>query len=338
MNHRLAVVTGGSGFVGANLCRHLREAGYPVRTLLRASSSQHRLRGLDIETVTLDFSSNTALADALSGATHVFHVAGRIAGSPAALQQANADVTERLAAICTTDYLAPPVFVYISSLAAVGPASEASPAVPETPAHPVSDYGRSKREAELRLQRIADRLPVSIVRPGVIFGPHDKEFLRLPQTMRSLRFVPLIGRADPPLAMIHVDDLCQLLIAAAERGERLSASGPAGQGIYMASDPQPLSLAQVGRLLRGLVHRPHAWDVRIPVAVAYGVAAVAEGWDRLWGRVGVLNRDKIREATCEGWACDPSKAMQQLGWQPAAPLADRLAQTIQWAFQAGQLR
>lgn len=337
MNHRLAVVTGGSGFVGSNLCQHLRAAGYPVRALLRRSSSTDRLHDLDIEQVRLDFESPEALADALSGATHVFHVAGRIAGSPAALQHANAEVTERLARTCMPR-LPPPVFLYVSSLAAVGPAGQESPVVPETPAQPISDYGRSKREAERRLQRLADFLPISIVRPGIVFGPHDKEFLRLPKTMRSLRFVPLIGRVDPPLAMIHVHDLCRLLIAAAERGERLSASGSPGEGVYLAADPQPMSLAEVGQLLRTLLRRPRAVDLRIPVSLAYSVAAVAEGLDRLRGRVGVLNRDKIREATREGWVCDPSKSMQQLSWQPEAPLAERLAQTVEWAFRSGQLR
>ena len=56
---------------------------------------------------------------------------------------------------------------------------------------------------------------------------------------------------------------------------------------------------------------------------------------RLTGRPSLINRDKIREATVDSWACSGEKARRQLGFQVQKALFDRLQETGQWYVQHG---
>ena len=68
-------VTGGTGFVGANLIRLLLQQGYQVRALVRSSSNLDNLKSLDIELVTGDL--NDDLSQSMSGCRVLFHVAAQ---------------------------------------------------------------------------------------------------------------------------------------------------------------------------------------------------------------------------------------------------------------------
>jgi len=52
---------------------------------------------------------------------------------------------------------------------------------------------------------------------------------------------------------------------------------------------------------------------------------------------GWVNSDKMAEALAGSWTCSSAKARTQLGWSPAATLAERLRETAQWYRQAGWL-
>ena len=70
-----AFVTGGTGFVGANLIRLLLKQGYEVRALVRNSSNLDNLESLNIEIVTGDL--NDDLSQSMSGCRALFHVAAQ---------------------------------------------------------------------------------------------------------------------------------------------------------------------------------------------------------------------------------------------------------------------
>ena len=68
-------VTGGSGFVGSAIVRKLVTVGFPVRTLLRRTSSRMNLKGLELEVVEGDLRDRKSIRAALVGCRYVFHVA-----------------------------------------------------------------------------------------------------------------------------------------------------------------------------------------------------------------------------------------------------------------------
>src|SRR5262245_15796492 len=69
------LVTGATGFVGANVARLLVADGYRVRVLARPSSSLQALSGCRVEIFRGDILDSQTLAPALAGCGLVFHVA-----------------------------------------------------------------------------------------------------------------------------------------------------------------------------------------------------------------------------------------------------------------------
>jgi nucleoside-diphosphate-sugar epimerase len=84
---------------------------------------------------------------------------------------------------------------------------------------------------------------------------------------------------------------------------------------------------------RSLDHGVLAWP--LGRWVGFGVAAVAQFFNRARGRSSMLNVDKIREAAVRSWACSAEKARRQLNFAPSKPLDERLRETSQWLLSHG---
>src|SRR5690606_10255845 len=91
----------------------------------------------------------------------------------------------------------PPKVILISSAAAGGPAA-APPRRPEDPPQPVSIYGKSKLAGEIAAIENRGNCPVTIVRPGIVFGEGDQEFIRIFRAITKTRVNPLVGGGLQP--------------------------------------------------------------------------------------------------------------------------------------------
>jgi nucleoside-diphosphate-sugar epimerase len=236
----------------------------------------------------------------------------------------------------------PPVVILVSSAAAGGPSNMSTYRTEADPPAPVSNYGRSKLAGERVAIAGRGDCPLSIVRPGIVFGPGDTEFIRIFRAMTRARVNPMIGSGHQPLSMIEVRDLVHFLLRVAEHGERVAhctdaGDSEAGQGVYNAADPTPLSLRQLGNLVRKAMPGLRFLDLPMPVRLGFVVGAISEFGSRLLGKYPTLNRDKIREARAPGWALNVEKSLRGLGWEPQRPLPDRLTETFRHALQAGEL-
>lgn len=331
----LCLITGASGFVGSNLAATLSAQGRNVRCVVRGTSDTSRLEALEAEICRGSLEDRDFLSRAVADVDAVFHVAGCTAAFHARqYRRVNVDASRRLAEVCAAREK-PPVFIFVSSLAAGGPATDDQPRSENDCDQPVSTYGRSKLSAELEIVKLADRLPISIVRPPIIFGPADRASLNLYQTLRYSRLHPLPGFRQFSVSLVYIADLCDGLILVADRGSRATPDDPLRGTYYVAAD-RAVSYPEFGKLA-GQAAGWSAWPVPIPKALFWIVGACGELVGRLRRQPVVLNLDKIREATAPGWVCTDAKIRSELGYQPRAPLEQRFAETVQWYRDHGWL-
>ncbi|MCX7428938.1 MAG: NAD-dependent epimerase/dehydratase family protein [Planctomycetia bacterium] len=336
------LLTGANGFVGSNLAEALVARGDRVTCLVRDAARAERLQPLDVEVAHWrGLDDLDGLRRAAAGRDVVYHVAGATkAVGHAAFFRVNEQGTQNVARACA-EQANPPVLVYVSSLAAAGPSSADRPRVETDPPRPVSHYGHSKRAAELALRRHADRVPITIVRPPIILGPADREGLAMFRPVRRFRVHVMPGSGRQRYSLVHVGDLCSLLILAAERGQRIGMeetdADARAKGCYFAACREYPTYAELGRLLRDAVGRRVVLTVPVPMAGAWTVAAVVETLSRVIRRPLYLNLDKAREIAAGSWTCSPQAAIDQLGFAPDVSLAQRLRETVAWYRESGWL-
>jgi nucleoside-diphosphate-sugar epimerase len=280
------------------------------------------------------------LPAAVAGQQIVYHLAGRtLALKDREFYEVNRDGAAHVAKACAGQS-SPPVLVYVSSLAAAGPAIDGRPRVESDTPRPVSHYGRSKRGGEQAVESFAHHVPTTVIRPPIVLGEGDR--LSLPLFRSVIRFGVHLSPGLKPrrFSLIHVANLVQLIILAAERGKRLppldQRGDAAGQGYYFAACEQDPTYADLGRLIAKSVGRR---VLVIPAfrLMVYTVAAAGEVISQVRRRPSAMNFDKAREIAAGSWRCSAQAAKDDLGFEVGVPLIERLRQTVQWYRHEGWL-
>lgn len=334
-------VTGGSGFIGSHLVDSLLDRGAHVRCLVRPTTAAAHLARPGVERIDGTLTDPETYRHALTGCDAVIHAGGLVAAAtPRDLFAVNEDGAASLADACAA-VATPPRLVVLSSLSAAGPPRIDRAFRDEAdPAQPISDYGRSKRAGEIAMQRRADRVPVTVIRPGIVYGPADRKVAALFQTIHRTRLHFVVGFQTPRLSLIHVADLVDLTLRAATAGETL-AHHPDGdyspRGYYLACDDHdhPTYWQFGQRVAAALGHGVFVWPLWRWVGRTVGIAS--QTLFRPSGQGNILSLDKIREATVWSWACSAAKARDGLGFAPQRSLDERLRDTAEWFREHGWL-
>lgn len=312
-------MTGATGFVGGHLLERLR--GEDVACLARTPSAALLDSGCRVVRGGVD--DRSVLDLLVQGADVVFHVAGAIAArSEAEFLAVNRDGTHLVAEACRRSGVRR--LVYVSSLAVTGPATTGRPVDEETAPRPVTPYGRSKLAGEEAVR--ASGAGFTIVRPPVVYGPRDRQILRLFRMARR-GWAPLLGDGSQELSLVHATDLADALVAA--------ATAPLAAGrTYHAAHPevvtQRMLLAAIGHAVGTsprLLPLPHA-AMRIALAISGAVASITR-------RPTLLDSSKAPELIAPAWTCVSDALERDAGWAAAIPLARGLRETAAWYAQAG---
>jgi dihydroflavonol-4-reductase len=319
---QLILVTGGTGFVGSHVVERLVAAGARVRCLVRASSSLRYLPREGIELVQGDLATGAGLDAAVEGAEVVAHVGGVTkALSQDAFYRGNLRATENLLHACKRQGDSLRRFVHVSSLAAIGPSPGLAPLDEDAVPHPLTWYGRSKLAAEgaVRASGLAGR--AVILRPPVVYGQRDTDVFEVFRSVAKGMMVR-IGRDESYFSYIHVKDLAEAMW--------LAVSSLEGAGrTYFVANPEPASWTAFAETAASIMGR-RVRTVAVPASLAYLAGWFAEGVSRLRGKPGIVSRQKIIEARCRYWTCDPTRARLELGFQPARSLREGLEETLAW--------
>lgn len=326
------LVTGGTGFIGRNLVERLIQRGDRVVCLARSAERAARVKDLGAEIAIGDMGDSKSLAAAVAGVETVYHLAGAILViDRQEFYRVNEEGAANIARACAQQSK-PPVLVFASSLAAAGISDDHRPRVEEDPESPVSTYGRSKLAAEKRLRSFAGEVPITIVRPPMVFGPGDVHLLR---AFKSIKKGWHVGAGTRPthLSLVYVEDLAEALIRAASHGRRLSphsSQADASAGIYYAAGPEQPTYSELGAYMARAIGKKRYRTVGIPKPLCFVLASVVEVLMRCEGKARLLNMDKMTEATAGSWTCSAARASRELEFGAPRSLEERLEETARW--------
>ena len=338
----VTVVTGAAGWLGRALVDHLSRPEGPfsrpgtVRALVRDPDDLTLFAGAArVDAVVGDIRRPDGLAalfDGLSdaGTVDVIHTAGvihpermddfeeiNVRGTANVMAAARAHGARRV--------------VHVSSNSPFG----TNPHPGDTfrndePYDPYYGYGRSKMQAELRVQdAVAGGLNAVIVRPPWFYGPfqpaRQTTFFRM---VRTGRF-PVFGDGQQRRSMVYVDNLVQGVVAAE------LVPTPAGRGWWIA-DARPYTVREivetVGRALEGEGFEVKPNRVRLPAFAG----RLAERADALAQRAGrYVQAVHVLGEMDKTIACDISVARQELGYDPEVELEEGMRRSIRWCIEEG---
>ncbi len=324
-----AIVTGASGFIGGHLVRELTRQDYDVTCLVRPTSRLDHLRSLPLTFVEGDLREKSSLIPVVKGMDYVFHLAGVIqALESRAYFDANVQGTRHLIDACLEAAPGLKRFVYISSIGAMGPSPKGQALSEADTPHPISDYGRSKREAEKYVLSVGERLPVSILRPPNVLGPGQREIEEAVKLLRW-KMVPVIGNGAPQTSLIDVDDLVAAILLVAEN--------PRSEGeLYFVTDNKTYAWRDITAAIVEEFGQGRFF-IRIPFALQIAAAWISERVARMTGRPPRFTREIVRASKDHYWIYDGSKIERELGFRPEKSMRDGVRRAVAHMLQTASV-
>lgn len=324
-----ALVTGATGLVGSHIVERLLSDGWSVRALARRPSSELASQGVDV--VQGDVLDAESFANAARTCEVIFHSAAAITapGGWDVYRRLNVDGTNNAVSAAERSGAR---LLQLSSVAVYGPEARFRPAGQktdeDTPFGTLPErafYARSKRESEhLVLEANASgRIWATAVRPDVIYGRRDRQFVPRVARLLSRGVVPLVGGGRSTLAIVHAANVADGAVRAA------AFDGAAGRAYNLANDYDvtvrrffELGAEGLGRRLR---------FVSVPVPLAKGLFRAAKSAIRVLsgGRLNVLSNASLSMFT-ENNPFTSERARRELGWSPLVRPEESVPDAFRW--------
>jgi nucleoside-diphosphate-sugar epimerase len=326
----MILVTGATGFLGHNLIPLLRQAGHPLRALVRPGSDTRFLQTCGVELAyAADISDRENVAAACQGCDTVIHAAGhfRFWGNLATFWQTNVEGTAAVLEAASAAHVTR--FIHVSTVVVVGK-TEHGRLIDEThPCHPLDFYQRTKLEGEsLALTYHRERgLPVVVLRPGAFYGPWGHyAFNRLffEEPLRGWRIKVENGRRIT--FPVFVSDVSQAILLALDKGRP-------GQ-IYNISG-HSLDHNSVNAIVSDLA-RIRPWRMNMPTPAVLTLARVWTVLSR-WTEQEPFYPVNMAPYVFQDWWVSSAKAEQELGFIPT-PFAEGARRTLEWYWREGLLK
>jgi nucleoside-diphosphate-sugar epimerase len=311
------------------VAEQLATDGHVVRALVRPRSDRRVLEKLaGIEFAPGAIEDPASLGPAVDGADAVVHVAGIVkARRPSEFFEVNTQGTKNL--LDAAAGLGVGRFVYVSSLAAVGPSLDGTPVPDDVEPRPVTHYGRSKLEAERAVLAAKDRIHVTVVRPPLIYGPRDRETLAFFTSVRN-GVLPMTGDGTNTLSVVYVADCAAAIVRA------LTVQGASGR-TYFVDDGSVYVWREALAHIESALGRRAFVRFGMPMGVVKVAAAATQLWGKVTNTAQMLTLDKVNELTQPHWVCSGAGARRDLGWEPRVNWAQGVQEAVKWYRAEGWL-
>ncbi len=316
--------------MGSHLAAELQQQGWRVLALTRSPKAAETVHSWGCTAVDLHALFNDPRSIDFASIDAVFH----LAGLTKTIRMQEFTVVN---ALLTADILKliwqagfRGRFIHISSLAAAGPVSGQQPRTLNQPESPVSYYGKSKLMGERVAKKWARRLPVTILRPGAIYGPRDKDFL---EVLKTLQWGVSLAVGGPMCVQLtHVQDVVSACIASAESPECIGKT-------YFVNDSRVWDYDEAMNVMANHLGVTRVRTVRLPQGLAKGLAQTLDFASRLAGKpLTPFTKDKWREVSAGNWIADSTPLSDDSTWAPSVSLSHGMQETIAWYKDEGQLK
>jgi nucleoside-diphosphate-sugar epimerase len=320
------LITGATGFLGGHLAEACAQRGWQVRALARATSDTSALTHPAITLVPGDLAEPASLPAALEGVEVVFHAAAKVGdwGPAESYRAVNVEGTRALLEACRGRSLQR--FVHFSSLGVYAARDHFGTTEDEPlPERHIDGYTQTKVESEkLALAYQAQHgVPVTVLRPGFIYGPRDRTVL--PKLIDNLRkgIVKYLGDGTQALNTIYVGNLVAAAFLPLDHPESIGR-------VYNLTDGEAVSKRRfIDGIADGVgVPRPTG---SVPMWVARLAAWSLETVSRA---LGTSEPPRLTQARLKflGLNLDYSieRARKELGYTPPFTFEQGLAATVAW--------
>ena len=325
------LVTGGAGFLGSHLVELLLQDGESPRVLVRPGEDVTALAADEVDIRWGDLTDPAALASATHGVDRVLHCAARTGPWGPAGEYERVNVLGLETLVRTALAAGVRRLVHVSSITVHGNdvrgAADETAALREEP----NPYSRSKVAGERLLERMIqeEAAPVTIVRPGWIYGPRDRaSFARLTDMIATGRMV-VVGAGDNHLPLIYVRDVARGILIAGESEQAL------GRPYVRVNDEHVTQWEFLGAIAAELgVPAPKR---HLPYRLALTAGATAEALGRLARRrePPPVMRYGLQLLGGEN-RFDMTRAREELGFDPLVDLAEGVRRAVAWYRGAGE--
>ncbi len=317
------LVTGATGFLGSALVTELVRQRQPVRVLARDEQKARAQFGEAVSIIPGDITSARQAQQAVDGATVIYHLAGRLyhPSIPTELYRTtHVEGTRVLLAACKGQKQLRRI-VHCSTTGVHGLTGKTA-AAEDAPFAPTNPYEATKLEGELVALKAykEEGLPISIVRPGLVYGPGDLHLLGFFSSINKGLFRVIDG-GKALLHPIYIDDMTAAFLLCAQRPE-------APGRVYTIAGERPVTI----RELAGVIAHALGKELppgNIPLWLANLAADIFHIVPGLQGERAPLTRSRVQFLTNSRFY-DCSRAESELGFKAGMDLERGMQITAAW--------
>ncbi len=321
------LITGASGFIGSSLVEEGLNRGYEMVAGVRSTSSKKYLADQRIKFFELDFTDQKKLEQQFSDFSkehgkfdYIIHNAGITkAKNTRDYFTVNSQYTKHFVDALINTGNTPEKFIYMSSLAAIGPGLTQEPIKHTDEPRPVTSYGKSKLESE-NYFRSLNNFPYIIIRPTAVYGPRDKDIFILLKMLNS-HVEAYIGFGKQVLSFVFVKDLVRAIFMAMESSQKQKEYFVSDGAIYDSKEFNTIAKRHLGK---------KTLSVTVPTSVVRPIAFVTETIAKILGNVATLNRERVNEFEARNWSVDTSPLKNEIGFKAEYDLERGLKETVEW--------